>query len=86
MVTQSNPGPTQNDFKSPVWHPKRTKVIKGAAKKCDLTKNNINVVSDPKAQSSFFNTIQPASLDIIKPWSQLLALALWSCSKKWNLR
>ena len=60
MVTQSNPEPTQNDFKSPVWHPKRTKVIKGAAKKCDLTKNNINVVSDPKALLFSIQFNQPA--------------------------
>ena len=58
----SNPGPTQNDCKSSVGHPKKIKLFKGSAKKCDDA-------SDPKIQNCFFNTIQPVSLDIIKPWS-----------------
>ena len=66
---ESNPGPTQNDCKSPVGHPKKIKVFKGTAEKCDLTENKVNVASDPKVQNCFFNTIQPVSLDIIKPWS-----------------
>ena len=66
---ESNPGPTQNDCKSPVWRPKKIKGFKVTAKKCDLTESKVNVASDPKVQNCFFNTIQPVSLDIIKPWS-----------------
>ena len=66
---ESNPWPTQNDCKSPVGLPKKIKVFKGTAKKCDLSENNVNVASGPKIQNCFFNTIQPVSLDIIKPWS-----------------
>ena len=62
-------GPTQNDFKSPVGCPKKIKVFKGTAKKCDLTENKVNVGIDAKVQNCFFNTIQPVSLGIIKPWS-----------------
>ena len=65
----SNPGPTQNDCKSPVGHPKKIKAFKGTAKKCDLSENNVNVANVPTVQNCFFNTIQPVSLDIIKPWS-----------------
>ena len=43
-------------------------MFKGTAKMCDLTENKINVASDPKVQNCFLNTIQPVSLDIIKPW------------------
>ena len=67
MVTESNPGPSQNDCKSPVGCPKEIKAFKRTAKKCDLSENNINVASGLKAQNCFFNTIQPISLDI-KPW------------------
>ena len=42
---------------------------KETAKKFDLSENNVNVASGPKVQNIFFNTIQPVSLDIIKPWS-----------------
>ena len=42
---------------------------KETAKKFDLSENNVNVASGPKVQNVFFNTIQPVSLDIIKPWS-----------------
>ena len=42
------------------------KVFKGTAKKCDLNENNVNVASERKAQSCFFNTIQPVNLHIIK--------------------
>ena len=66
---ESNLGPTQNDCKSPGGCPKKIKVFEGTAKKCDLTENKVNVASDPKVQNCFFNTIQPVSLDIIKPWS-----------------
>ena len=83
---ESNPGPTQNDFKSPVGHTKKIKVFKGTSKKCDLSENNVHVVRDSKAQNCFFNTIQPVSLDLLS-YGQLLALALWSQKcKKWNLR
>ena len=39
--------------------------------KCDLGENiNVNIASDPKTQNVFFfNTTQPFSLNIIKPWS-----------------
>ena len=36
---ESNPGPTQNDCKSPVGRPDKIKVFKGTAKKCDLSEN-----------------------------------------------
>ena len=51
---ESTLGPTQNDCKSPVWHPKKIKMFKGTAKKSDLTENKFNVASDPKAQNCFF--------------------------------
>ena len=66
---ESNAWPTKNDCKSPVGWPKKIKVFKVTTKKCDLSENNINVASDPKVQNCFFNTIQPVSLEIIKPWS-----------------
>ena len=65
---ESNPGPTQNDCKSPVWRPKKIKGFKVTAKKCDLTESKVNVANDPKVQNCFFNTIQPVNLDIVKPW------------------
>ena len=45
---KSNPGPTQNDYKSPVGQPKKIKVFKGIAKKCDLSENNVNLGIGPK--------------------------------------
>ena len=78
---ESNPGPTQNDCKSPVGRPKEIKVFKGTARKCDLTENKVNVASDPKAQNRFFNTIQPVSVDIIKPWSVTCPSTLESLQK-----
>ena len=48
----SNTGPTQNDCKSPVGHPKRIKVFKGTAKN-HLSESNVNVASDPKVQNIF---------------------------------
>ena len=50
---ESNLGPTQNDCKSPVGHPKKIKVFKGTAKKCDVTENKVNVASDPNVQNCF---------------------------------
>ena len=44
-------------------------MFKGTAKQCYLTESKVNVASDLKVQNWFFNTIQPVSLDIIKPWS-----------------
>ena len=67
MVTQSNPRPAENDFKSSVGCPKKIKVFKGTVKKCDLCENKINVVSYSKMQNCFLNTIQAVSLDNIKP-------------------
>ena len=78
---ESNPGPTQNDCKSPVGCPKKIKVFKGTAEKCDLTENKVNVASDPKVQNCFFNAIQPVSLDIIKPWSVACPSTLESLQK-----
>ena len=66
---ESNPEPAQNDCKYPVGCPKKIKVFEGTAEKCDLIESKVNVASDPKVQNCFFNTIQPVSLDIIKPWS-----------------
>ena len=45
----------------------KIKVFKGTAKKRVLSENNINVASDPKVQNCYFNTVQPVSLDIMKP-------------------
>ena len=78
---ESNPGPTQNDCKSPVGHPKKIEVFQGTAKVCNLTENKINVASDPKVQNCFLNTIQPVSLDIIKPWSVICPSTLESLQK-----
>ena len=79
--TESNPGPTQNDFKSPIGHLKKIKVFKGTAKKCDPSENSVNVASDPKAQNCFFNRIQPVSIDIIRPWSVTCPSTLESLKK-----
>ena len=49
-----NPGPTQNDCKSPVGHPKKIKLFKGTTKKCDLSENNVNVASGPKVHKLVF--------------------------------
>ena len=55
---EANLRPMQSGCKSPVRHPKKIKVSKGTAKKCDLTeKKKVNVVSNPKVQNCFFNTI-----------------------------
>ena len=78
---ESNPGPTQNDCKSPVGRSKKICVIKGTAKKCDISENNVNVTIIPKVQNCFFNTIQPVSLDIIKPWSVTCPSTLGSLQK-----
>ena len=70
MVTESNPGPTQIDGKSPRGQPKKIRVFKGAPTKCDLgEKITFNVVSGPKVQNVFLHAIQPVSLNKIKPWS-----------------
>ena len=70
MVTESNPGPTQNNCKSPRGQSKRIKVFKGTPNKCDLCEKIIfNVVSSPKVQNAFSNAVQPVTLNIIKPWS-----------------
>ena len=79
--TESNPGPSQNDSKSPVGHPKKIKAFKGTAKKYDLSEHNVNVASGPKLQNCFFNTIQPVGLDIIKPWSVTCPSTLESLQK-----
>ena len=78
---ESNPGPSENDCKSPVGNPKKIKAFKGTAKKCDLSENNVNVASCPKVQNCFFNTIQPVSLDIIKPRSVTCPSTLESLQK-----
>ena len=64
---ESNSGPAQSDCKSPVGCPKKIKVFKGTAKKCDH-EDSVNVAS-ASGTKLFFNTIQPVSLDIIKPWT-----------------
>ena len=56
-------------------------MFKRTAKNCDLTENRVNVTSDPKVQNCFFNTIQPVSLDIIKPWSVTCPSTLESLEK-----
>ena len=62
-----NLGPTQNDCKSPHERPKKIKVFKGTPKKFDLSESsNVKVVSSPKVQNFFFNTIQPLSINSIK--------------------
>ena len=67
---ESNLGRTQNDCKSPHGHPKKIKVFKGTPTKFNPSENsNVNVASYPKVQNVFFNTIQPLSLNNIKPWS-----------------
>ena len=46
------------------------KVFKGTPEKCNLGENiNINVASDPVVQKSFSSTVQPVSLNTVKPWS-----------------
>ena len=72
---ESNPGPTQNDCKSPVGHPKKIKVFKGTAEKCDLTENKVNVASDPKVQNCFLIQFNESALTFLSH-GQLLALAL----------
>ena len=52
-----------------------------AQQKSDLIENNANVAGGPKLQNCFFSTIQPVSLDIIKPWSVTCPSALVSVQK-----
>ena len=78
---ESYPGPTQNDFKCPVGSPKKIKVFKGTAKKCDLSENNINVGSGSKVQNCFFQYNST-----ILSHDQLLVRAHCSHCKNWNLR
>ena len=78
---ESNPGPSQNHCKSPVGCPKKIKAFKGTAKECDLTENNVNIAGGPKVQTCFFNSVQPVSLDIIKPWWVTCPTALESLPK-----
>ena len=73
---ESNPGPTQNDCKSSVGRPKKIKVFKGTAKKCDVTENKVNVASDLKAQNCFFLIQFIQSALTLLSHSQLLAQAL----------
>ena len=78
MVTESNPGPTQSDCKSPVGYLKKTKVFKGTVKKCDLSENNVNIAIGPKLQKLFFlewnNTTYILCItDIIGPYRSSLA-------------
>ena len=49
---------------------RKSKYLKEQQKKCNLTKSNVN-----------FNTIQPVSLDIIKPWSFTCPSTLVSLQK-----
>ena len=72
---ESNPGPTQNDCKSSVGRPKKIKVFKGTAKKCDVTENKVNVASDPKVQNCFLIQFNESALTLLSH-GQLLALAL----------
>ena len=74
---ESNPGPTQNYCKFPVGHPKKIKVFK---------RINVNVASDLKVQNCFFSTIQPVSLNIIKPWLVTCPSTVESLQKNWSLR
>ena len=73
---ESNPGPTQNDCKSSVGRPKKMKVFKGTAKKCDVTENKVNVASDLKVQNCFFLIQFIQSALTLLSHSQLLAQAL----------
>ena len=76
----------QSDCKSPVRHPKKIKVSKGTAKKCDLTEKKrlmLLVIQRYKIVFSIqFNQSACTSLS----HGQLLTLKLWSHCKKWNLR
>ena len=73
---ESNPGPTQNDCKSPVGRPKKIKLFKGTAKNCDLTENKVNVASDPEVQNCVFSIQFNQSAWTLLSHSQLLAMAL----------
>ena len=66
---ESHPWLTQNSCKSPVGCPNKIKRLEGTEKKYDL---NVNIASGTKVQNCFLNTIQPVSLDIIKPCSGTL--------------
>ena len=70
---EANLRPMQSGCKSPVRHPKKIKVSKGTAKKCERYKIVFSIQ---------FN--QPACTSLSH--GQLLALKLWSHCKKWNLR
>ena len=80
---ESNPGPTQNGCKSPRGREiKKIKVFKGTPKTFDLSKSsNVNVARSPKVQNVFLNTIQPLSLNNIKPWSVTCPSTLESLQK-----
>ena len=59
---------------------KKLKCLK-EPQKSGFTENKVNVASDPKVQNCFSNTIQPVSLDIIKPWSVTCPSTLESLQK-----
>ena len=65
---ESNPGPTQNDCKSSVGRPEKTRLI-------------LLLIQKYRIFFFFFNTIQPVSLDIINPWSVTCPRTLESLQK-----
>ena len=40
---ESNPGPSQNHFKSPCGRPKKIKIFRGTSKKIDLVSDNVKI-------------------------------------------
>ena len=79
---ESNPGPTQTDCKFLVGRPKKIKVFKETAKKCDLTEMLLVSQRCRIIFSIHFNQ----SAQTLSSHGQLLAVALWSHCKNWNLR
>ena len=80
-----NPVPKQNNCKSSGGRPKRIKAVKGT-QKCVFNKNiNVDVPSDAKVQNLFKIQSSQSAYTLLSH-IQLLALALWSRWKNWNLR
>ena len=78
---EPNPGPSQNEYKSPVGCPKKMKAFKGTVKKLILVKTMLILLVVQRCKTVLFNTIQPASLDIMNPWSVTFPSTLESLQK-----
>ena len=65
---ESNPGPSQNYYRSPFGCPKKIKVFRGTPKKIDLVSNNVkvnvSVTTDETAPLGLVNNGENFSLNL----------------------